>query len=90
MTNYAIDDGNGNRLTAGLPENRARAVAQRMADERGEPVYLYETGESEAGNAAIRVEPRSYQNQKMEKKTKGDRAGIEPAFLKAKRKKGGR
>jgi len=47
--NYAIDDAQGNRLTAGLPENRARQVAQRMANERREPVYLYGIGIHEDG-----------------------------------------
>lgn len=42
MTNYAIDDGDGNQLTAGLQDHNARKVAQRLADERGESVYLYE------------------------------------------------
>jgi hypothetical protein len=49
MTNYAIDDGDGNRLTAGLQEHNAEQVAQRMANERGESVYLYETGVDEDG-----------------------------------------
>lgn len=58
-TNYAIDTGDGNQLTAGLQGyDYARQVAQRIATERGESVYLYEipvpvdedgegTGESE-------------------------------------------
>lgn len=43
-TNYfSVDDGNGNQLTTGLQgRDNARKVAQRMADERGEPVYLYQ------------------------------------------------
>ena len=40
---YSIDDGNGNQLTTGLQEHEAHASAQRLADERGEPVYLYST-----------------------------------------------
>ena len=43
MTNYSIDDGNGNQLTTGLTETEAHASAQRMADARGESVYLYST-----------------------------------------------
>ncbi len=42
-TTYAIDDGNGNQITTGLSEHDARRVAQRIATERGESVYLYET-----------------------------------------------
>jgi len=40
---YSIDDGNGNQLTTGLQDHEAHISAQRMADERGEPVYLYST-----------------------------------------------
>ena len=43
MTNYSIDDGAGNQLTTGLQEHEAHDSAQRLADERGEPVYLYST-----------------------------------------------
>ena len=43
MTNYSIDDGNGNQLTTGLTEHNAHATAQWLADERGESVYLYST-----------------------------------------------
>jgi hypothetical protein len=43
VSTYAIDDGEGNELTAGLGEHEARRVAQRMATERGISVYLYET-----------------------------------------------
>ena len=41
MTNYAIDDGNGNQLSAGLQEWNARKVARRTAQLRGESVFLY-------------------------------------------------
>lgn len=41
---YAIDDGHSNQLTCGLSEYEARRVAQRMANDRGESVYLYEDG----------------------------------------------
>jgi glutamate formiminotransferase len=40
---YAIDDGEGNQITAGLSEYVARTTAQRIATERGISVYLYET-----------------------------------------------
>lgn len=57
MPNYAIDDGDGNRLTAGLQEPNAQTVAQRMANERREPVYLYETGENEAESQSVEYQP---------------------------------
>ena len=42
MTTYAIDSADGNNITTGLsPEVYARRVAQRMANERSESVYLY-------------------------------------------------
>ena len=44
-TTYAIDDSDGNQLTTGLSETEARATAQRMANERGTSVYLYEDAE---------------------------------------------
>jgi len=40
---YSIDDDNGNQLTTGLQEHEAHASAQRLADERAAPVYLYST-----------------------------------------------
>ena len=44
MKTYSIDDGNGNQLTTGLSEHEAHATAQRIANDRGETVYLYEDG----------------------------------------------
>lgn len=41
---WAIDDGFGNEITSGLEEAVARTTAQRMANERGESVWLYEAG----------------------------------------------
>ena len=38
---YAIDNGNGDQITSGLPESTARKVAQELANERGETMYLY-------------------------------------------------
>jgi hypothetical protein len=40
MTTYTVTDGNGDALTRGLSEHEARATAQRMADWRGESVWL--------------------------------------------------
>ncbi len=39
---YAIDDGDGTQITAGLAPQTAHRTAQRLADERGESVYLYD------------------------------------------------
>jgi hypothetical protein len=47
MKTYAIDDAHGNRLSGGLQENNALWVAQKMANNRKEPLYLYETREAE-------------------------------------------
>ena len=47
-TYWSIDTGDGNQITTGLqPDVHARRVAQRIANERGEPVYLYESGQGE-------------------------------------------
>jgi uncharacterized protein YqeY len=54
---FAIDDGLSNRLTAGLSEQEVQDVAQRMANDRGESVYYYETGENEETAETIEVEP---------------------------------
>ena len=58
--NYAIDTGNGDQLTTGLPERTARRTAQRIATERGETVYLYAVagGDAETGEA-VPVEPEA-------------------------------
>jgi len=60
-TYWNIDSGDGNELTAGIQlESEARKIAQRMANERGESVYLYEVGagdgESEADSEEIEPE----------------------------------
>ena len=47
MTNYSIDDGFGNALTTGLSEHVAESTAQKIANERGESVWLYGEGEAE-------------------------------------------
>lgn len=54
---YAVDDGDGNRLTAGLREHNARVVAQRMANDLGEPVYFYSTREGDEDMTPEEVEP---------------------------------
>ena len=55
--NYGIDDGDGNQITAGLPEHTARATAQRLATQRGETLYLYPIGAGEEGADAEPIEP---------------------------------
>lgn len=45
MTNYGIADENGTDYTVGLQGDVvARRTAQRLADQHGKPVYLYEMG----------------------------------------------
>jgi hypothetical protein len=60
-TYYAIDDGDGNELTSGLQPHIARKIAQRLANERGESVYLYEVGgydpETEEGPDSEEIVP---------------------------------
>lgn len=55
--NYAVDDGNGNQLTAGLTEHNVRRVAQSLANDRAESVWYYETGEGEEEAESVEVEP---------------------------------
>lgn len=45
MQTYSIDDGHSQRITAGLPRQTARKIAQRLANERGESVWLYRESE---------------------------------------------
>lgn len=40
MTTYMLVDGDGNQITNGLGEYEANRVAQRIANERGESVWL--------------------------------------------------
>lgn len=45
MTTYSIDDAHSNQITTGLQGyDAARKTAERMANERGEAVYLYADG----------------------------------------------
>ena len=44
---YSIEDQYGTLITTGLTERPARQVAQRLADERGEAVYLYGTDDGD-------------------------------------------
>jgi hypothetical protein len=54
---YAIDTGDGIQITTGLSAHTAHRTAQRIADERGEPVYLYETGTGEDELEAEEIAP---------------------------------
>lgn len=56
MTTYGLDDGDGNQITTGLPATTARDTAQRMANERGKTLYLYELGSDAAAEA---IEPET-------------------------------
>lgn len=58
-TRYAVDDGDGNRLAAGLEEHNAQRVAQRLANDRGEPVYFYSTSEGDEDMTPIEVKPET-------------------------------
>jgi hypothetical protein len=49
MTNYMICDENGNALTDGVQECEARQIAQSMADNRLESVWLSESDSTEMG-----------------------------------------
>lgn len=54
--NFGIDDGHGNRITV-LSEvpTHARTIAQRLANERGESVWLYRLDAQE--EEAREIEP---------------------------------
>ena len=52
---YSIDDGHGNLITTGLASQTARSTAQRIADERGESVYLY--ADPDGDTVEIRSQP---------------------------------
>ena len=56
MTTYSIDTDTGNLLCAGLPEHTAHRTAQRLADERGEAVTLYDS-DDDSGQRSRTVEP---------------------------------
>lgn len=53
-TNYAIVDGEGNQLTAGLQDHNVWRAASRMATERGESVWVYEERTDEAEQIEVR------------------------------------
>lgn len=49
MATYMVCDGDGYALTDGLQEHEARQVAQRMADNRLESVFLSENDSEDIG-----------------------------------------
>jgi hypothetical protein len=51
-TTYTIEDGNGVALTQGLTEDRVWTVAQELADEQGESVYVWAPGADAAKEIA--------------------------------------
>lgn len=53
---FSIDDGDGTELAAGLSEYEVERVAQRLADERGEPVWYYRSPARE-DEESIQVDP---------------------------------
>ena len=55
MTNYGIDDGDGNAITRGVSEQTIDTVAQEIANERKEPVWYFAEGETE--EPMTRVDP---------------------------------
>jgi len=58
-TNYGIDDQHGNRLHGGIQsEEKARELAQRLANERRENVSLYADGAD--GSETIEPEPMEW------------------------------
>ena len=59
MTYYSIDDAFGQQLTTGLASHEVDRVAQRIANDRRETVYVYSSDESEDGPAYEEVEPES-------------------------------
>ena len=56
MSYYGIDDGNGNQVSTGLTERDAYRVAQQSANDRGEPMFVYEVG---SDKDARRVDPET-------------------------------
>lgn len=53
MTTYMICDVNGNGLADGLQAHEARCIAQRMANNRGEPVWLSESDSTGMGEKFV-------------------------------------
>jgi hypothetical protein len=55
---YAIDAGDGHTITTGIQSfDRARRIAQREANERGEAVTLYRTPARDEAELGLVVEP---------------------------------
>jgi hypothetical protein len=59
-TTYSIDDGHGNQITTGLVDHLAHRIAQRMADERNEVLYLH-SSEDDENDEPEPIEPTEIQ-----------------------------
>ena len=57
MATYSIDDGNSDLLCAGLQEHNARAVAQQLANERRESVWLYRASDGAQAYESEEIKP---------------------------------
>lgn len=53
MASYSIESEGGQEMSSGLDEATARRVAQQLANDRGESVYLYEG----VGNEPEEIKP---------------------------------
>lgn len=57
MPNYSIEDGHSNQITTGLNEHNAHQVAQRIANQRGESVWLYRDSEGAQAFESEEIRP---------------------------------
>jgi hypothetical protein len=48
MTTYMILDGDGDKNTDGVQQYAVERIAQRIADQRGEAVWVYGPGDTDA------------------------------------------
>lgn len=59
MATYSIEDGDGNQITTGLPARTASKTAQRIADERGQGVWLYRDSDGAQAFEGRAVTPKT-------------------------------
>lgn len=55
MTTYMIIDGDGDKITDGVQQYAVERIAQRIADQRGEAVWVYGPDDTDA--TAERIDP---------------------------------
>ncbi len=55
MTTYMILDGDGDKITDGVQEYEAKRMAQEIADQRDETVWIYGPDDTDA--TAERIDP---------------------------------